>query len=127
MLSHVFSKAEKEWGYLSANPVRSVSKPREPRGRVRYLTKEELARLSEACKLSRNPHLHMIFILAVSTGMRLGEIRNLRKTHVELQRRAAEGRAEAGFSTRNRSRCQEGQCGWRIMSRQVPRSHRSSV
>jgi integrase len=86
VLSHVFSKAEKEWGFISTNPVRSVSKPSEPRGRVRYLTKAELAKLSDACKASRNPYLHAIFVLAVSTGMRLGEIRNLRKSNVDLGR-----------------------------------------
>lgn len=32
LLSHVFSRAEKEWGYASSNPLRSVSKPREARG-----------------------------------------------------------------------------------------------
>jgi integrase len=53
VLSHVFSKAEKEWGYTSSNPVRSVGKPSEPRGRVRYLSKAELAKLVEACKASR--------------------------------------------------------------------------
>jgi integrase len=84
VLSHLFSKAEKEWRYVSSNPVRSVAKPSEPRGRVRYLTKDELATLSEACKASRNPHLHTVFVLAVSTGMRLGEILSLRKAHVDL-------------------------------------------
>lgn len=84
VLSHLFSLAEKEWRYTSSNPVRSVSKPAEPRGRVRYLTKEELVKLADACKASRNPHLHTIFVLAVSTGMRLGEIRSLRKTNVDL-------------------------------------------
>ena len=86
VLSHVFSKAEKEWGYIDSNPLRAVSKPREPRGRVRHLSKEELIRLSDACRASRNPYLHTIFVLAVSTGMRLGEIRNLRKANVDLQR-----------------------------------------
>ena len=73
-------------GHISSNPVRSVSKPSEPRGRVRYLSKDELAKLSDACKASRNPFLYTILVLAVSTGMRLGEIRNLRKSDVDLPR-----------------------------------------
>jgi hypothetical protein len=39
VLSHAFSVAMKEWGWVTANPLRNVSKPIEPRGRVRSWTK----------------------------------------------------------------------------------------
>ncbi len=43
VLSHAFTLAVKEWGWLDDNPSRKVSKPREPRGRVRYLSDDERA------------------------------------------------------------------------------------
>ena len=36
-LSHAFSIAMKEWGWIEDSPLRKVTKPREPRGRVRFL------------------------------------------------------------------------------------------
>ncbi len=94
-LSHMFTVAVNEWGWLESNPMRKVSKPREPRGRVRFLSDDsmgpdgkkvdgERSRLLKACKESNNPHLHTIVVLALSTGMRQGEILNLRWPDVDL-------------------------------------------
>lgn len=47
-LSHVFSIAVRELGWLEDNPMRKVSKPKEARGRVRFLEEDELARLLQA-------------------------------------------------------------------------------
>ncbi len=85
-LSHVFSIAEKDWEWVERNPVLKVRKPKEPRGRVRFLSMKELSTLQEACKASRSPYLHTIFVLAVSTGMRRGEILSLRGEHIDLER-----------------------------------------
>ncbi len=76
-LSHAFTTAVKEWGWLDDSPMRKVSKPKEPRGRVRFLDEEERKRLLTACKESKNPYLYIVVILALSTGMRQGEIMNL--------------------------------------------------
>jgi len=90
-LSHVFTVAVKEWGWLENNPMRKVGKPTEPRGRVRFLSDDttdgidgERTRLLNACKKSSNPYLHTIVVLALSTGMRQGEILNLRWPDVDL-------------------------------------------
>lgn len=94
-LSHVFTIAVNEWGWLENNPVRKVRKPREPRGRVRFLLEDETGpngevikgertRLLDACKKSSNPYLHTVTVLALSTGMRQGEILNLRWPDVDL-------------------------------------------
>ena len=40
-LSHVFTVAIGDWEWAEVNPVRGVRKPREPRGRDRYLQDEE--------------------------------------------------------------------------------------
>ena len=98
-LSHVFSLATGEWKWLEDSPMRGVGKPPEPRGRVRFLSDDERARLLEACKESRNPFLYPVTVLALSTCMRRGEILGLRWGNVDLQR----GRI-ALFETKNRER-----------------------
>jgi integrase len=85
-LSHTFTKACKEWGWSSENPLRSVSKEKEPRGRVKFLEEQDRKSLLEACKESKNPYLYPIVILALSAGMRLGEILNLSWTNIDFTR-----------------------------------------
>jgi len=41
VLSHLFTMMIKEWGWVEDNPLRKVTKPKEPRGRVRFLSDEE--------------------------------------------------------------------------------------
>jgi integrase len=77
-LSHALSVAVKEWGWLEDSPMRKVRRPTEPRGRVRFLSDAERARLLEACKASRNPALCPVVVLALATGMRRGEILGLK-------------------------------------------------
>ncbi len=84
VLSHAFTIAVKEWGWVEVNPVLKVSKPKEPRGRVRFLSDAERERLLAACQSSKNPHLYTIVVLALSTGMRQGEIMGLTWKDVDL-------------------------------------------
>lgn len=86
-LSHALSIAVKEWGWLEDSPMRKVTKPREARGRVRFLDDSERERLLQACKESPNPYLYPIVLLAISTGMRFSEIINLTHSDVCFQRR----------------------------------------
>ena len=72
-LSHAFSVAVNEWEWLEDSPMRKVKKPKESRGRVRFLDDDERARLLKACKESPNPLLYPCVILALSTGMRQAE------------------------------------------------------
>jgi integrase len=83
-LSIAFTTAVKEWGWLEDTPMRKVTKPREPRGRVRFLSDDERARLLSACKESSSPYLYIVVVLALSTGMRQGEIMNLTWGDVDL-------------------------------------------
>jgi integrase len=85
VLSHVFSVARREWGWATDNPVSRVTRPKEPRGRVRYLNKDELETLLDACQGSRCTLLYAIVVLAVSTGMRLGEMLSLRWDQVDFE------------------------------------------
>jgi integrase len=83
-LSHSFTVAVKEWGWLEDSPMRKVTKPKESRGRVRFLSDDERFRLLKVCKESRNPYLYPVVVLALSTGMRQGEIMNLTWDTVDL-------------------------------------------
>jgi integrase len=85
-LSHAFSIAANEWGWIENSPMRKVRKPTEPKGRVRFLSDEERPRLLEKCKESSNPYLYPIVVLALSTGMRHGEIVGLTWDVVDFQR-----------------------------------------
>jgi integrase len=85
-LSHAFSIAVKEWGWVEDSPIRKVSKPKEPRGRVRFLDDDERERLLLVCKESPNRCLHTIVILALSTGMRQAEILTLKWADVDLEK-----------------------------------------
>ncbi len=86
-LSHVFTTAVREWGWIEDSPMRKVSKPKEPRGRVRFLDEQELDRLLLACKESTNPWLYPAVMVAVSTGMRKGELMNLTWADVDFTRK----------------------------------------
>ena len=74
---------EKEW--LNDSPMRKVTKPTEPRGRVRFLNYEERTKLLAACKASTNPYIYPVTVLALSTGARQGEIMNLTWDDVDLK------------------------------------------
>lgn len=77
-LAAVLKVAERDWQLIEQSPIRKISKPVPARGRVRFLSADERNRLLDACKDSNNPYLFTIVVLALSTGMRLGEILTLR-------------------------------------------------
>ena len=85
-LSHCFTIAVKEWGWMEENPLLKIKKLKEPRGRVRYLNDEERERLMQACKESSSPFLYILFILGISTGARKMEIASLTWNDVDLSR-----------------------------------------
>lgn len=85
-LSHAFTLAVEEWHWIEDNPVLKVTKPKEPRGRVRFLSEDERERLLAACRASTSPHLYPVVVLALSTGMRSSEIMGLTWDRVDLQR-----------------------------------------
>lgn len=85
-LSHAFTIAVKDWGWVDDSPMRKVTKPTQPRGRERFLSDDERQRLMEACQASSSAFLHTVVVVALSTGMRRGEIMGLRWPQVDLKR-----------------------------------------
>ena len=71
------------WKNLRESPARNVKFLREPNGRLRYLEIAEIQRLIANCSDKLRP----IVILAVNSGLRLGEILGLRwKENIDFQR-----------------------------------------
>jgi len=85
-LSHCFSIAVNEWGWMEDSPMRKVRKYKETQGRIRYLSDDEREELLKACKESKNPALYPIVVLALSTGARREEILSLKWEQVDLNR-----------------------------------------
>lgn len=86
-LSAVLTRAESEWEWLPRNPLRRAGwKFQEPPGRVRYFTAEESERILAACT-KRSHELRVLFLLALATGMRQGELMALTWDRVDLTRR----------------------------------------
>jgi len=79
-LKHIFNKGV-AWGILAKNPAAKVKKLPETKGRTRFLSAEEAARLLEAAPV----HLRPIIVMALETGMRRGEILGLTWGDVDMR------------------------------------------
>ncbi|HAT9729353.1 TPA: tyrosine-type recombinase/integrase [Legionella pneumophila subsp. pneumophila] len=87
-LSHAFTMAVKEWGWVDDSPMRRVTKPKEPRGRVRFLSDDERNRLLDECKKSESQYLYTAVVLVLSTGARKMELMGLHWTNIDFHRQA---------------------------------------
>lgn len=85
-LSHAYTIAVKDWGWLDDSPMRKVTKPKQARGRERFLSEDERNGLLTACRESTSKFLHPVVVLALSTGMRRGEIMTLRWPQIDLKK-----------------------------------------
>lgn len=86
ILSHVYTVAMNEWQWVQDNPLRKITKMKEPRGRVRFLSDDERTRLLDECRKSASPFLYLIVVLALSTGARKMELLSLKWNDVDLER-----------------------------------------
>lgn len=82
-LKHMFTKAV-EWDMVEEQTLKRTRKAKlleENNRRLRYLSKEECKRLINAC----DKHLRPIVVCALNTGMRKGEILDLKWDTVDLR------------------------------------------
>lgn len=89
VLSHALSVAVREWMWMEDNPALKVRKPALPEGRSRFLSDDERESLLGACRVSPNPYLYIVVVLALSSGARYSEIMGLRWQDVDLVRGVA--------------------------------------
>ena len=84
-ISHAIEIAPREWGlWLPRNPIKLVRRPPVPRGCTRRLNEGEEEALLAACDRGRTPLLKPLIILGIETGMRRGELLDLRWKHIDL-------------------------------------------
>lgn len=81
-LSAIFREAIKR-GFVDKNPASGIRRLPEENIIVRYLSHDEEKRLIEAC----SPALHPFVVLALHTGMRLGELLHLEWKDVDFEQR----------------------------------------
>ncbi|MBI5374181.1 MAG: site-specific integrase [Candidatus Schekmanbacteria bacterium] len=81
-LKHMYTKAV-EWKVVTASPLKGVKLFKEPPGRLRYLSAQDVEILLKAC----SNHLKPIVVMALNTGMRKSEILNLKWSQVDLKNR----------------------------------------
>ena len=79
-LKHMFTKAI-EWGFLKENPAKPVKLFKENNKRLRFLSEDEINRLLSVC----DGYLRDIVIVALNTGMRKGEIFNLKWQDIDFE------------------------------------------
>jgi integrase len=82
-LSSVCTYGVKELGWLERNPVERITKPKENKGRVRFLDDAELPRFLTACR--KHPDLYLAVLLSLTTGGRQSEVMGLRWGQIDLK------------------------------------------
>jgi len=73
-----------KWGLLAVNPAEKVVPPKVRRGEVRTWSAEEVRRFLEAAREDRH---FALFLTAVYTGMRRGELFGLKWADIDLEAR----------------------------------------
>ncbi len=83
IISHLFNIARKEWGMESLlNPVQNIRMPKLPVGRDRRLESDEEVRLLAVASYP----MRELMIIAMETGMRLGEILSMSWKNTDLNK-----------------------------------------
>ena len=83
IFSQALTTASKDWGIaLPQNPVGMISLPKADTARTRRLEVGEEEKLLQ----TSNQKLRRIIILALETGMRRGEILNIKRSHIDFQK-----------------------------------------
>lgn len=96
LLSSCCSFAIQQWGWLKENPVSRIQRPKNPRHRDRLISDDEIKKITERagyapdiiCK-TKISRVGAVFLFAIETAMRSGEILNLKWEDVDFNERVA--------------------------------------
>jgi integrase len=101
VLKHLFGRAV-AWSYLAKNPLAGIKKYKEPPGRTRFLSREEITALLQACRVEGftkptghhfsdllKAYLRPLVVVSLNSGMRLGEVLALRRRDIDWPNRLA--------------------------------------
>ncbi|MBY0485061.1 site-specific integrase [Nitrosomonas sp.] len=96
MLSHAFNIAINEWGWMTENPLKKVTKPKTPQPRNRRFVDDEITRLLMALGYDYNEkpvrsgaRVGAAMLFAIETAMRAGEIISLTWGNINIDTRVA--------------------------------------
>lgn len=85
LLSTMFATAISEWDLPIKNFIAEIKKPKTTPGRDRRLVGDEEERLLTAARASRAPALELFVVLAIETGMRAGNLVELRWEQIDFE------------------------------------------
>lgn len=88
VVSVIFSYACRHYG-LAHNPVQNIRSLPENNARIRFLSDNERTRLFVACRDSQWSKLHLLVLMAITTGARKGELLNLKFSNIDFVRKTA--------------------------------------
>jgi site-specific recombinase XerD len=97
-LKAAFSKAE-SWGYISSNPFKKVKAPKVPKSHPQFITQEEFQII---LSVTKRTDLKDIFVIAFYTGMRLGEILNMKWSWIDFSQKIITTKNSNGYSTKSK-------------------------
>ena len=89
LLSHVFTSARREWGWMVKSPTTDVRRPKGSEPRDRRISEDEIARICVALGFdgapvtSKNGAVAVAFLFAIETAMRAGEICGLKRSDIK--------------------------------------------
>jgi integrase len=92
LLSHVFTVARREWGWIEKSPTTDVRRPPDPPSRDRLYSQKEIDYLCAMMGITEHwnepvetvtQRVGVAFLFAIETAMRLGEICSLRPQDIK--------------------------------------------
>ena len=98
-LKAAFNRAV-EWEYIKENPFKYVKLPRTIKKIPLFVEEGELNKI---IKKTKSPDLKDLFALAFYSGLRLGEILNLKWEHINFQEKMLYVRNQKGFTLKGKS------------------------